>query len=97
MKFTVNDIKVNDYNSAFEVIKDLIRPKLVELNKLSLLDKVKEYDHETYFSTDGITISIKSTKKEDLINMQDKAVVATIVILQPRQKELTYKIIKHSK
>ena len=97
MKFTVNDIKVNDYNSAFEVIKDLIRPKLVELNKLSLLDKIKEYDHETYFSTDGITISIKSTKTEDLSTTKDESVVATIAVLQPRQKELVYKIVKHSK
>lgn len=97
MKFKVDDITVNDYTSAFEIIKDKVRTKLHEINKAELLNHIKEYEHKYQFLTDGITLTIQSTLEKELSTIEDNSIVATITLAFKGEKPLNYKIIKNPK
>lgn len=97
MKFQVQDITVNDYNSAFEIIKDKVRTKIHELNKPELLNNIKEYPHKHQFLTDGITITIESSPSDNLKELDDNSIVSTLTFAFKGQKAEIYEIIKNPK
>ena len=97
MKFKVDDITTNDYTSAFEIIKDKIRTKLHEINKAELLNHITEKKYKYQFLTDGITLTIQSTSKNELNNLEDNSIAATITFTFKNEKPLIYKIIKNPK
>ena len=95
MKFKIEDIIVDDYQTAFEIIKDKIRPTLREINKQEMISIIKDYPFKNQFSTDGITIIIESIQKENLDSVQDNATIATVSLTFPRGKIVKYEIIKN--
>ena len=97
MKFKIEDIIVNDYQSAFEIIKDKVRTKLHELNKPEILDIIKEKPHKHQYLTDGITVTIESVIGDHLNDLDDNSVVATLTFAFKGEKPYVYKIIKNPK
>lgn len=100
MKFQIEDTIVNNYTSAFEVIKDKVRTKLHELNKAEIIDNIKEQPHKTQYLTDGVTLTIESTPSNELTTITDNSIAATITIDFKNEKEKKpeiYKIIKNPK
>lgn len=95
MKFKIEDIIVDDYQTAFEIIKDKIRPELSNINKHEMILVIKDYPFKNQFSTDGITIIIESIQKENLDSVQDNTTVATVTLTFPRGKIVKYEIIKN--
>ena len=93
MKFKIDDIIVDDYQTAFEIIKDKIRPELSDINKHEMISIIKDYPFKNQFSTD--TIIIESIPKENLDSAQDNTTVATVTFTFPRGKVVKYEIIKN--
>lgn len=97
MKFKIDNIIVNDYNSAFEVIKDKIRAKLHEINKAEILNLISEKPHRYQYLTDGITVTIESIISDHLNDLDDNSVAATLTFAFKGEKPYVYKIIKNPK
>lgn len=97
MKFKIDDITVNDYTSAFEVIKDKIRTKLHEINKAEILNLISEKPHKHQYLTDGITVTIESVISDNLNDLDDNSVAATLTFAFKGEKPYIYKIIKNPK
>lgn len=97
MKFQIQDKIVNDYQSAFEVIKDKIYSTLKELNKLDVLNIIKPQQVNYNYYTDGLTLYIKSAMPQELNDKDDNTIVASINILVKGQKPQKFDIIKNPK
>ena len=78
MKFKIDDIIVDDYQTAFEIIKDKIRPMLSDINKHEMISIIKDYPFKNQFSTVAtVTLTFprgKIVKYEIIKNPSDKKV-----------------------
>lgn len=97
MEFKIDDITINDYTSAFEVIKDKIRAKLHKINKAEMLNLISEKPHRYQYLTDGITVTIESIISDHLNDLDDNSVAATLTFAFKGEKPYVYKIIKNPK
>lgn len=95
MKFKIEDIIVDDYQTAFEIIKEKVRPILRDINKQEMISIIKEYPFKNQFSTDGITVIIESVQTNNLDSVQDNKTAATVTLTFPRGKIMKYEIIKN--
>lgn len=95
MKFKIEDVIVDDYQTAFEIIKEKVRPTLRDINKQEMISIIKEYTFKNQFSTDGITVIIESVQTNNLDSVQDNKTAATVTLTFPRGKTMKYEIIKN--
>ena len=49
MKFKIEDVIVDDYQTAFEIIKEKVRPTLRDINKQEMISIIKEYTFKNQF------------------------------------------------